>query len=64
MSKDCYSCGKKTLSKNEIGLAQKLLGKDIRRFYCFGCLAEYLEVDTEFLIAKVEEFKEQGCDLF
>jgi hypothetical protein len=26
--------------------------------------AEYLEVDTEFLFAKIEEFKEQGCTLF
>ena len=27
-------------------------------------LAEYLEVDTEFLLTKIEEFKEQGCNLF
>ena len=62
--KNCYVCGKEDLSKNEIGLTKKLLGKNSKRFYCFNCLAEYLEVDTEFLLAKVEEFKEQGCELF
>ena len=60
----CYICEKEALSKNEIGLTKKLLGKDSKRFYCLDCLAEYLEVDTEFLIAKVEEFNEQGCTLF
>jgi hypothetical protein len=62
--KSCYICGKEALSKNEIGLTKKLLGKDSKRFYCIDCLAECLEVDTEFLLAKVEEFKEQGCELF
>ena len=52
------------MSKNEIGLTKKLLDKDSKRFYCLGCLAEYLEVDTELLLAKVEEFKAQGCKLF
>lgn len=64
MPKSCYGCGKKNLSKNEIGLTKKLLDTDSKRFYCLDCLAEYLEVDTEFLLVKIEEFKEQGCDLF
>lgn len=62
--KKCYVCGKNSLSKNEIGLTKKLLDKDAKRFYCLDCLAEHLEVDVEFLIAKAEEFKEQGCILF
>lgn len=62
--KNCYVCGKEALSKNEVGLTKKLLGKDSKFFYCLNCLAEYLEVDTESLLAKVEEFKEQGCKLF
>jgi len=62
--KSCYICGKETLSKNDIGLTKKLLDKDARCFYCIDCLAEYLEVDTEFLLAKIKEFKEQGCILF
>lgn len=62
--KCCYICGKEALSKNEIGLTKKLLDKDSMRFYCLDCLAEYLEIDTEFLLARIEEFKEQGCALF
>jgi uncharacterized protein YlaI len=62
--KNCYVCGKETLDKNEIGLTKKLLNKETKCFYCLDCLAEYLEVDSEFLLAKVEEFKEQGCTLF
>jgi hypothetical protein len=62
--KCCYICGKEALSKNEIGLTKKLLDKDSTRFYCLDCLAEYLEVDTEFLLDRVEEFKKQGCKLF
>ncbi|MDL2264147.1 hypothetical protein LJC31_05795 [Synergistaceae bacterium OttesenSCG-928-I11] len=62
--KNCYICGKETLSKNEIGLTKKLLDKESKRFFCLVCLAEHLEVDAEFLLAKIEEFKEQGCKLF
>jgi hypothetical protein len=62
--KNCYVCGKEDLSKDEIGLIKKLIAKDSVRFYCLECLAEYLEVDPEFLLVKVEEFKEQGCTLF
>lgn len=62
--KICYVCGKENLNKNEIGITKKLLGRTSKYFYCIDCLAEYLEVDTEFLLAKIEEFKEQGCTLF
>ena len=63
-NKICYVCGKDSLTKNEIGLTKKLLDKKSKRFYCIDCLAEYLEVETEFLLVKIEEFKEQGCNLF
>jgi len=63
-SKTCYVCGKENLNKNEIGLTKKLLDKNTKCFYCLDCLSEYLEVDTEFLLVKVEEFKKQGCILF
>ena len=64
MKKSCYICDKEALSKNEIGLTKKLLDKDSKRFYCLDCLAEHLEVDTEFLLDRVDEFKEQGCIFF
>jgi biotin operon repressor len=50
--------------KNSIGLTKKLLDKNSKRFYCLDCLANYLDVTTEELLAKVDEFKEQGCPLF
>lgn len=50
--------------KDEIGLTKKLIGIDSQEFYCLDCLADYLEVTAEELIAKIEEFKEEGCTLF
>lgn len=63
-AKKCYVCGKTPLTKNEIGLSKKLIGKNTEKFYCIDCLAEYLEVTTEELLAKIEEFKNEGCKLF
>ncbi len=63
-AKKCYVCGKSPLTKNEIGLTKKLIDKKATSFYCIDCLAEYLEVTTEELESKIEEFKEEGCILF
>jgi biotin operon repressor len=60
----CVSCGKIPLTKNEIGINKKLLGENIASFYCLECLAEYLGVAVDDIIAKIEEFKEAGCQLF
>ena len=61
---ECISCGKDNLSKNEIGINKKLLGDDVEIFYCLDCLAEYLEVSSQDILDKIEEFKEEGCKLF
>lgn len=61
---NCHRCNKKNLTFNEIGLCKKLLGRKIEYYFCIDCLAEYLEVATEELLAKVDEFKAQGCMLF
>ena len=62
--KKCYVCGKEPLSKNEIGLTKKLIDKKAKAFYCISCLAEELEVSEEELLAKIEDFKSEGCTLF
>lgn len=62
--KTCYVCGKTPLSKDEVGLTKKLIDRKSQIFYCISCLADYLEVTPEELLAKVEEFKEEGCTLF
>ena len=63
-AKKCYACGRELTQKNELGLNKKLLDPETKTFYCFDCLAEYLEVDAKFLREKIEEFKAQGCVLF
>lgn len=63
-SVDCFACGKKKLSKDEVGLNKKMFGRRIKQFYCLDCFAEYFAVTTEELLAKIEEFKEQDCILF
>ncbi|MCK9217860.1 MAG: hypothetical protein M0P77_08085 [Firmicutes bacterium] len=63
-SKSCYVCGQENLSRNEIGLNKKLINRKIKLFYCINCLADYLEIEVEFLLENIEEFKEQGCILF
>lgn len=62
--KTCIACGKESLSKDEIGINKKLLGEQAENFYCMDCLADYLEVETQDLLDKIEEFKEEGCKLF
>lgn len=60
----CVACGKISLSKEEVGINQKLIGNQTTTFYCLECLAEYLDVTTQDIQDKIEEFKEQGCKLF
>lgn len=64
MTKECIACNKKKLDKDTIGINKKLLGKEITKFYCMDCLADYLGCTVEDLLEKIEEFKEEGCTLF
>ena len=64
MSTECLACGKKPLDKDTLGINKKLLGKELTRFYCLDCLADYLDCTVDDLLEKIEEFKEEGCDLF
>jgi predicted nucleic-acid-binding Zn-ribbon protein len=61
---DCIACGKRELSKNEIGLNRKILGREVQVFYCINCLAAELDLTVEKLLSAIENFKEQGCTLF
>ena len=62
--KMCFVCGKEDLTKNEMGLNRKLLGRKVVRFFCYDCLSEHFEITTDELFAKIEDFKSQGCALF
>jgi len=61
---NCISCYKKNLNKDTIGINKKLLGENLKTFYCIDCLASYLDCSVNDLIEKIEEFKEEGCKLF
>ena len=63
-SKNCVSCGKENLYKDEIAITRKLVGEDTTEFYCLNCLAAYLDVTGEDILDKIKEFKKQGCKLF
>lgn len=60
----CDACEKALLSRDEIGVCKKLLGKDTAHFYCLDCLAQYLECEVDELKAKIDQFKADGCKLF
>lgn len=64
MKVNCISCFKGNLEKDIVALNKKLLGKDVEKFYCLDCLAEFLNVTTDELLDKIEEFKDEGCTLF
>lgn len=63
MKNNCKICGE-VLKKDWIALHKKLLDKDAKEFLCINCLADTFGCDVEDLNVKVEEFKEQGCQLF
>jgi hypothetical protein len=63
-SVDCYICGKKNLTRNEIGLNKKLIGQDVKKFHCLQCLADYLELSVDELEERIQEFKDAGCTMF
>ena len=60
----CIACGKRPLTKNEIGINKKLLDMKSENFYCIDCLANFLEVEPQDILDKIEDFKNDGCKLF
>lgn len=63
-TKECLSCWKGPLSKNEVGICKKLLGEKTKTYFCMDCLASYLDTTVQELQEKIEEFKDEGCTLF
>lgn len=59
----CQYCDD-VLNKDTFALNLKLLGKQVENMMCLPCLADYLGCETDDLIIKIEEFKEQECIFF
>jgi len=65
----CCECEQKVQDgvisiKDTIALNKKMLGRQINRYFCADCLAEYLDIETGDLPEMVDDFKSQGCKLF
>lgn len=65
VQKKCRYCDV-ILNKDIIGLNRKLFELNTKQgqFMCLSCMADYLECTAEELLAKIEEFKLEGCKLF
>lgn len=63
--KECQYCHAE-LSRDEVGLSKKLFELETKKgkYSCMPCIAAMLEVTQDDLLAKIEEFKRQGCKLF
>lgn len=61
---DCFSCGCDIRGNDVVALNRKLFGESVKKFFCLPCMAEALGVDVDELLAKIEEFKSEGCKLF
>jgi hypothetical protein len=59
----CNLCGNKP-KKDRIALNKKLLGRNIDKYFCLDCLADFLNCTVDYLLIKIAEFKERGCMLF
>ena len=59
----CISCGKKDLSKDEVGINLKLIGEDTENFYCLDCLASVLDVGVQDILSGRKKFRQFLCAL-
>lgn len=59
----CCIC-ESELNKNTVGLNKKFHGRKVTRFFCIDCLSAHLDISVDDLLAKIEDFKSQGCTLF
>ena len=63
-NKVCMICAKENLSRNEVGLNRKLLGRNVDRFYCIDCLARHFDTNAGEMNAKIDDYKQRGCKMF
>lgn len=59
----CKKCARE-LKADEVGLNLKLIDRSGKEFLCIDCLAAYLKLPREDLIAMADRFRKTGCVLF
>jgi len=60
----CFSCRMHPISKDELSICKKMLGRKTENYFCLTCLADFLHVAEEDILDKIEQFKGEGCVLF
>ena len=63
MGRKCTVC-ENYLTVDDRVISKTMLGSDTERFYCIGCLADFLLCDTAHLERKLEWLRNRGCDCF
>ena len=61
--KICFQCGV-SVEKEMVALNMKLISRNIERFMCKQCLAEFNSCTEDELDVLIEYFTEEGCTLF
>ncbi len=59
----CEVCGAE-LTRDEIGLSRKLLGRASKACRCINCLSAAFRVGVPELQALIDRFKAAGCTMF
>lgn len=59
----CKYCGE-ILKKDWIALNKKLIDRNTKKFMCLECMADTFDCSVEDLEDKIEDFKNEGCELF
>lgn len=60
----CKECNKRIKDKNTIGMNMKFNGRNINDMYCKKHLKQKLKLDNKDWNNYIEQFKNQGCELF
>lgn len=63
-NKTCSECGKNVRQNDILAMNMKYHGRNVTEFKCKKCLMNELDMSKEEWNKKVEDFKNQGCNLF
>ena len=63
-NKTCSECGKNVRQNDVLAMNMKYHGRNVTEFKCKKCLMNELNMSKEEWDKKVQDFKNQGCNLF